>query len=54
MLRDQLLLAWRVRPGALARVLAVRDPELRLTRSLVSDNDPQALAEMEAQLEKLR
>lgn len=54
MLRDQLLLAWRVRPGALARVLAERDRELGITRSLVAGHDPLALAEMEAQLEKLR
>ena len=54
MLRDQLLLAWRIRPGALARVLAQRDRGLAVTRRLVADTDPSALAEMEAQLERLR
>jgi len=54
MLRDQLLLAWRTRPGALARVLAMRDRGLSISRSLLADTDPVTLSEMEAQLEKLR
>lgn len=54
MLRDQLLLAWRIRPGALARILLRRDRDLAVTRRLVLDTDPATLAEMEAQLEKLR
>jgi hypothetical protein len=54
MLRDQLLLAWRIRSGALVRALAVRDRDLVVTRRLLADTDPASLAEMEAQLEKLR
>jgi hypothetical protein len=54
MLRDQLLLAWRLQPGSVMRVLALRDPELAVTRALVQNTDPLALTEMEAWLEKLR
>ena len=54
MLRSQLLLAWRVRPGTLIRVLARRDRGLTVTRELLAASDPAALAEMEAWLEKLR
>jgi hypothetical protein len=54
MLRDQLLLAWRARPGALAQVLARRDPDLAVTRGLLEARDPAAFGEMEAWLEKLR
>ena len=54
MLRDQLLLAWRARPGVLAQVLARRDPQLSVTRGLLEASDPAALNEMEAWLEKLR
>jgi len=54
MLRDQLLLAWRMRPGALAQVLARRDPQLSVTRGLLEASDPAALNEMETWLEKLR
>jgi hypothetical protein len=54
MLRDQLLLAWRARPGTLIRVLARRDQELLVTRALLASTDPLALAEMEAWLAKLR
>jgi len=54
MLRDQVLLAWRARPGALAQVLARRDPQLSVTRGLLEASDPAALNEMEAWLEKLR
>ena len=54
MLRDQLLLAWRARPGTLIRVLARRDQDLVVTRALLVSTDPAALAEMEAWLAKLR
>jgi hypothetical protein len=54
MLRDQLLLAWRSQPGTLIQVLARRDRGLALTRGLLESNDPAALQEMEAWLEKLR
>ena len=54
MLRDQLLLAWRIRSGALVPVLAGRDPELATVRALLADNDPTTLAEMEERLEGLR
>jgi hypothetical protein len=53
MLRDQLLLAWRGRPGSLVQVLSMRDRNLELTRRLIENSDPIALAEMEAWLEKL-
>jgi hypothetical protein len=54
MLRDQLLLAWRLQPGTFIKVLSRRDPNLSLTRELVQNTDPAALEEMEAWLEKLR
>jgi hypothetical protein len=54
MLRDQLLLAWRIRSGALVPVLDRRDPELVTVRALLADNDPTTLAEMEERLERLR
>lgn len=54
MLRDQVLLAWRTRSGALVRVLHSRDRELYVTRRLLEDTDPSSLDEMEARLEKLR
>jgi len=54
MLRDQLLLAWRTRPGTLIRVLARRDPQLAITRTLLTGTDPSALEEMEAWIAKLR
>ena len=54
MLRDQLLLVWRARPGTLIRVLARRDRDLTVTRELLINTDPVALTEMEAWLAKLR
>jgi hypothetical protein len=54
MLRDQLLLAWRIRPGTLVQVLARRDPGLRIVGGLLTDTDPVALREMEDWLERLR
>jgi len=54
MLLDQLLLAWRIRPGTLVQVLARRDPGLRIVGGLLMDTDPVALREMEDWLERLR
>ena len=54
MLRDQLRLAWKIRPGTLVRVLARRDPGLLLTRDLLGVGDPGLLAEMETWLERIR
>jgi hypothetical protein len=54
MLRDQLLLGWRLRPGPLVQVLASRDRDLAVTRQLIENSDPGALADMGAWLEKLR
>jgi len=54
MLRGQLSLAWKTRPGTLIQVLARRDPKLSVTRTLLENNDPLALQEMEAWLERLR
>jgi hypothetical protein len=51
MLRDQLLLAWELKPAGLLPILRLRDPGLRKTRDLVGNTDPAALAEMEARLE---
>ena len=53
MLRDQLLLAWRIQAGGLMGVLARRDRGLTVTRPLIEGTDPLALAEMEDWLEKL-
>jgi hypothetical protein len=54
MLRDQLLLAWRVRASALIRVLARRDRGLGVTSQLLAGTDPAALEEMRLLLEKYR
>lgn len=54
MLRDQLRLAWKVRPGALAQVLARRDPDLRHTRELMGAVDAGSLTELEAWVERIR
>jgi hypothetical protein len=54
MLRDQLLLAWKTRPGTLIQVLARRDRKLLTTRGLLEFTDPEALDEMEAWLERIR
>jgi hypothetical protein len=51
MLRDQLLLAWELKPNELLQVLRRRDPGLHKTRALVGGTDPAALGEMEARLE---
>jgi hypothetical protein len=54
MLRDQLLLGWRLQPGSMIRTLARMDRGLTQTRALIRSTDPAALAEMEAWLERLR
>jgi len=54
MLRDQVRLAWKTRPGALAQVLSRRDADLRVTRYLLQGSEPEMLDEMEAWLERLR
>jgi len=54
MLRDQLLLGWRMKPGALIQVLAVRDQDLEVIRPLIEDTDPVALEDMEAWLARIR
>jgi len=54
MLRDQLLLGWRGQQHSLVRILARRDRDLVVTRELLAEMDPLALADMEAWLEKLR
>jgi len=54
MLRDQLLLAWSLKPAELLRELKQRDPGLANTRALIAISDPQALAQMEAGSEKIR
>lgn len=54
MLRDQLLLAWALKPNDLLRDLKQVDPRLDFTRGLIAVNDPDALAAMEARIEKVR
>ena len=54
MLRDQLLLAWRVRASSLVRVLARRDRSLDVTSELLAGTDPAALEEMGLLLAKYR
>jgi len=54
MLRDQMLLAWRLKPGALIQVIASRDRDLTLTGPLIGNNDPQALKEIEDWIARIR
>ncbi|MFC1690425.1 hypothetical protein ACFL07_12370 [Pseudomonadota bacterium] len=54
MLRDQILLTWRARPGTLVQIVAKRDRQMTVTRGLLEDTDPTALAEMDAWIAKLR
>lgn len=54
MLRDQLLLAWRLRPNQLMPVFARRDRALAITRHLLEAVDPGTLSDIEAWLEKRR
>ena len=54
LLRDQLLLAWRLQPGSLMSVLSRTDRQLIVTRQLVKNIDPDALMELEMWLERVR
>jgi hypothetical protein len=54
MLRDQLLLAWELKPGELLRILKWSDPQLARTRELVGVTAPDMLAEMEERIGKIR
>ena len=54
MLRDQLLLAWTLKPDDLLRTLKQSDRELERTRALIGARDPAALTEMETRIEKVR
>jgi hypothetical protein len=54
MLRDQLLLAWAMKPNELLRELKQVDPGLEKTGILIGARDPAALAEMEVRIEKIR
>ena len=54
MLRDQLLLAWDLKPRELLQELKQRDPALARTRELIGLLAPGALAEMEERIEKAR
>lgn len=54
MLRDQMLLAWSLKPLELLQQLRARDPALTRTRELLAPLAPAALAEMEERLEKAR
>ena len=54
MLRDQLLLAWELKPNDLLRELRVRDRRLELTRELLGAGAAAILTEMEERLEKIR
>lgn len=54
MLRDQLLLAWGLKPDELLRELKARDPRLLQTRGLLGATAATALAEMEVRIEKVR
>ena len=54
MLRDQLMLAWALKPQELVAALQIRDPRLEKVRSLVDATHPAAVTEMEMRLEKAR
>jgi hypothetical protein len=54
MLRDQLLLAWRLKPGAVIQVIASRDPQLNVTRPLIVDSNPDALNQIEEWIARIR
>jgi hypothetical protein len=54
MLRDQWLLAWRLKPGELWRELMQSDPALQRTRALIAPIAPDVMSELEARLEKAR
>jgi hypothetical protein len=54
MLRDQLLLAWKLRPNQLMPIFNRRDRELQITRYMLTDVDPSTLSEIEAWIEARR
>ena len=54
MLRDQLLLAWELKPAELLRILRWADRQLARTRELVGVTAPDMLAEMEERIGKIR
>ena len=54
LLRDQILLAWRMQPGTLMRALHRRDRNLSVTKELIGDSDPNALQEMGAWIARIR
>lgn len=54
MLRDQLFLAWELKPVDLLRVLKRLDPGLEKVRVLAGATHPAELMEMEARIEKIR
>lgn len=54
MLRDQILLAWALKPRELVLELKARDPSLIRSRELLGAFAPGALAEMEERIEKAR
>lgn len=54
MLRDQLLLAWALKPIDLLRELKQADHQLERTRLLIGSHDLATLAEMEKRIEKIR
>jgi hypothetical protein len=54
MLRDQLLLTWRMQPGSLMQVLHLRDRQLTITHRLIGETAPQVLADMETWFAKVR
>jgi hypothetical protein len=53
MLKDQLQLAWALKPRELLRELQQRDPRLQATRQLIAATNPSALAEMEERIENV-
>jgi len=54
MLRDQLLLAWALKPVDLLRELKQADRRLERTRVLIGSQDLATLVEMEERIEKIR
>lgn len=54
MLKDQLLLAWQLKPRELLRILKSHDPQLLAAGELLEGTHPALLMEMEDGLEKVR
>jgi hypothetical protein len=54
MLRDQLLLAWALKPLDLLHKLKQADRRLERARALIGNSAPAVLAEMEERIEKIR